>query len=550
MARFSAAAGAFVRARPVWRACGPAAALAALALLPGLGSASRLTYHEAFVGQGAREMLESGDWGSATIGGRPWLEKPPLPWWLAAASAWCAGGATEAAVRLPSALAAIGLALGASVLAARRCGPTIGLLAGLVQATTAWTVERGRLAEADLLLACLTVWAILAFDRLRSLPGSETAAESKAVFAWRGVFFGLLGATSLVKGIGFGAVLILGVVGTTVVLDRDRAAWNRLRSPAGWIAAALIALAWPLAMIARHGLGALGLWTLHVTDRLAARPAHFAGESWPGYVLGIMLQGLPWTPWVVVGAWGSLGRALAAPARNRRGPAAPSIDRLLWIWGSVPLLLLSLATVKNAHYAVYAQIPWSIWGAFGLSRTAERLRRRGWSERGLRRLAAAGFVGLGLVWGFGFRELGPWFDRRGVEWAFYESAAGRIPPGLPAAFLYDDWDRDPYPTPFGPIPHDLAVRLYYLNRPACWHFDPEELAECRRCASAGSRGRAVIGRERDRKALERLGRVEVLAEGPPVRSDRTYQLMRLSPGFDLESGPGLGFDPGSRTVRR
>ena len=31
--------------------------LSALALLPGLGSASRLTYHEAFVAQGAREIL-------------------------------------------------------------------------------------------------------------------------------------------------------------------------------------------------------------------------------------------------------------------------------------------------------------------------------------------------------------------------------------------------------------------------------------------------------------------------------------------------------------
>ena len=36
--------------------------LSALALLPGLGSSSRLTYHEAFVAQGAREMLDSGNW--------------------------------------------------------------------------------------------------------------------------------------------------------------------------------------------------------------------------------------------------------------------------------------------------------------------------------------------------------------------------------------------------------------------------------------------------------------------------------------------------------
>ena len=58
--------------------------LSALALLPGLGSSGRLTYHEAFVAQGAREILHSGEWGYPTIGGLPWLEKPPLPWWLVA----------------------------------------------------------------------------------------------------------------------------------------------------------------------------------------------------------------------------------------------------------------------------------------------------------------------------------------------------------------------------------------------------------------------------------------------------------------------------------
>ena len=32
--------------------------------------------------------------------------------------------------------------------------------------------------------------------------------------------------------------------------------------------------------------------------------------------------------------------------------------------------------------------------------------------------------------------------------------------------LYDDWDRNPYESPFGAFPHDLAVRLFYLGRPA------------------------------------------------------------------------------------
>ena len=212
-------------------------ALSALIFLPGLGSSGRLSYHEAFVAQGAREILESGTWWSPTIGGRPWLEKPPLPWWLTAALGRCAGGVDETVARLPSAMAATAMVLGVTVVAARHYGPGIGLLAGAVQATTAWTVWRGRLAEADMLLACLITWAIVAFDRMRDQDAIETVGSKGRWRAARWAFFVLLGATSLVKGIGFGAVLILAVVAVAVLWRRDRTAIRRLNFPAGWIVA-------------------------------------------------------------------------------------------------------------------------------------------------------------------------------------------------------------------------------------------------------------------------------------------------------------------------
>ena len=71
-----------------------AAWIAGLSLLTvgvGLGRAGRLTYHEAFVAQAAREMIARGDVLVPTIGGRPWLEKPPLPIWLVALSGRLAG---------------------------------------------------------------------------------------------------------------------------------------------------------------------------------------------------------------------------------------------------------------------------------------------------------------------------------------------------------------------------------------------------------------------------------------------------------------------------
>src|SRR5262249_38802602 len=158
--------------------------------------------------------------------------------WLVALTAWAAGGLDETVARLPSAVAATALVLAVATLAARHFGATVGWLAGLVQVTTAWTVIRGRLADADMLLAALVTGAVVAFDRVRG-GGPGTAR-------WRWAFFGFLGLTALAKGIGFGAVLVLGVVGLVLLWDRDRALAQWLRYPRGWALAAALACTWAL----------------------------------------------------------------------------------------------------------------------------------------------------------------------------------------------------------------------------------------------------------------------------------------------------------------
>jgi 4-amino-4-deoxy-L-arabinose transferase-like glycosyltransferase len=494
------------------------AGLSVLTLWVGLGRSGRLTYHEAFVAQAAREMLASGDAITPTVGGRPWLEKPPLAIWLAALSGRVVGGIGEASARVPSALAATFLALGVAALAGRWFGPTTGLLAGLIQATTAWTVMRGRLAEADILLACLVTWALAAFDRLRS--GVHSLNHPPSTRLWRWAFFAVLGLTSLAKGLGFGAVLVLAAIGLMLAWDRDAPALRRLRFAPGWALAAVLGLTWPV-LAASRNLSAIRLWIVHVTDRLAARPEQFTGQPWWEFGPTLLVMLLPWTPLVLSGAWRSLPRAFGRGARFGG-------ERLLWAWATGPLALLALATTKNAHYAIHALPPCSVWAAQGVLRLGDRLRARGWPAAHVRGLAWASFILLGLAYALGFAVLGPKLDRRGVEWAFYEDAARKLRPGESVALLYHvpEWDRAPYETPFGPVPHDWAVRLFYLNHPAPCLFATEELVRDRDASDAGF---AVIGRASDEPGLRSLGKVETLAEGPPVRSDRTYRLYRITP---------------------
>jgi hypothetical protein len=294
-----------------------------------------------------------------------------------------------------------------------------------------------------------------------------------------------------------------------------------------------------------------------VTDRFSTQrgPGPFAGEPWWEFAPTLLAQALPWTPLALAGSYRSLRRALSPLARvfrpaDRPGQSQlPAIvvagDRLLWVWTAVPLALLSMATVKNAHYAIAAQVPWSIWTALALVRLGEVLRRRGWSRSKLRFTACAGFASLALLYGTCLWLIAPRFDRRGVEWAFYQSVGQALPATTPLTFLYDDWDRLPYKCPFGAFPHDLAVRLFYLGRPACWHLGTDALREghhhtfCRARFEVPSTGKSpssshapgefvVVGRDRDLPELKQLGRVEIISRGPSIRKDRAYTLFRTS----------------------
>jgi 4-amino-4-deoxy-L-arabinose transferase-like glycosyltransferase len=69
----------------------------------------------------ARDMLESADWVTPRLYGKPWFEKPPLFYWGAAAS-FKLFGVSEAAARLPSAISALLATLALAWLALRLYG--------------------------------------------------------------------------------------------------------------------------------------------------------------------------------------------------------------------------------------------------------------------------------------------------------------------------------------------------------------------------------------------------------------------------------------------
>lgn len=333
-----------------------------LALVPlilytfSLGRSRVLTDHEILLGTPAKQMLQTGDWLLPRIGDQLWLEKPPAPIWIAAISSWIAGGVSELSVRLPSALAGVGVVLLVAGMMARLFGPTTGLLCGIFQASTVYMLTYARLAEADITLLLICMAAVAAFVHIQHLP--EDGPQWKRRL-WLICFWGLIGLTNLSKGVLFGAVLMLVTCLGSLVVSRDWRGLKRMWSPGGFVLMAVIALIWPAWVVAREP-SVLDLWSWHLFGRAAGgsgydRPVWYYLTTWP-------VQLLPWTPLLFVGAGPSLRRAW----RERRSP-----DRFVWWWALSQLCLLSASSGKNHHYLIYALPAMSPVIAMGYLRTSE-----------------------------------------------------------------------------------------------------------------------------------------------------------------------------------
>ena len=116
----------------------------------------------------AREMLVLGDFITPHLNFLPYLEKPPLVYWLTAVSLKV-GGLNEWAARFIPALSALAGIMAVYWLAARLWGPKDAFLAGLITATSSGYVLLGRLLTLDMTLtACLTWGIALTYLALRN----------------------------------------------------------------------------------------------------------------------------------------------------------------------------------------------------------------------------------------------------------------------------------------------------------------------------------------------------------------------------------------------
>lgn len=301
-------------------------ALLAALLLFRLGHVPLVGPDEPRYARVAVEMHRAGEWVRPTLQGRPWLEKPPLYYWLAGA-AYAALGETAGAARVPSILAALAT-VGLTVLAGVRLyGAAGGLHAGFVLGTSVLFFVYARAASMDMLLAAGVTGAV-GFAGLRLL---DAAGRWAMVAAWASA-----GAATLAKG-PLGLLLPALVVGAYVVATRRRGALREVFTPAGLLAFLVIAGPWYVAVWRDQGRHFVDVFLLdHNVQRFTSTIHRHPGPPW--YYLPLLVGGLfPWSGLVPAGL------ARLAP---RRSPA----DMFVLLWLGLPLVFFSAAGSKLPGY--------------------------------------------------------------------------------------------------------------------------------------------------------------------------------------------------------
>ena len=177
------------------RAWGLVFALVVVAWFAGL-DARRLQHpDEGRYAEIAREMAVSGDWVTPRLNDLKYFEKPPLQYWLGAAT-FDALGVDEWSARLPAALAGLIAVVAVGFAGARLAGPDAGAFAALVLAGSVWHSGLAHLLTLDSVLSFLLAAALCAF-LLAQRPALSRAAQRN----WMLVAYAAAAGATLTKGL-------------------------------------------------------------------------------------------------------------------------------------------------------------------------------------------------------------------------------------------------------------------------------------------------------------------------------------------------------------
>lgn len=321
-----------------------ALALAALLSASGLFNHSLWPTDEPRVAQIGRAMFESGDWVVPRLGQRPFLEMPPLYWWVMSLG-YKAFGVSDATARIPSAVFLFFTLMTVFFMARGISGWPAGLVS--MSALSCFVgFHRARYCVVDPALAFFVCLAYAGFQRLieeandKEMPGE--IRHSLIVFIYIAAGFSFLS-----KGV-VGPLLIFGPIAGVIVLQGR---WIFLKSPAhiaGLLILAALVCVWPILLYQRGGEelfdGFVVKNILHRADYSDHGPIAGGHKHHALYYLKVLPGGL--LPWILAFPAMLLSLSRGELSRFKQSRV---LRALLWI-ALLGVLLLSIPGTKRSAY--------------------------------------------------------------------------------------------------------------------------------------------------------------------------------------------------------
>ena len=287
-----------------------------------------------------REMRSSGEWVIPHLDGYAYIEKPPLQYWLTAAS-FAAFGESEWAARLPTGLAGFFVLASVYAIGRRLWGAAAGSKALLLTVGSILFVLLGHQLTLDM---TLTAWLTASLGCFLFAQAPARAASRLSPRQWMLACWAAMAFATLTKGL-IGVLIPGFTLLVYLVWQRDGAVLRRLDLRRGMLLYLALAAPW-FVLAARAEPQFLHFFFVREHFQRFLTPIEQRTEPWWFFVPVLILGILPWIT--------QAGDALATGWRANapRGHFAPR--RLLWIWSVFVLVFFSCSNAKLIPYVLPA----------------------------------------------------------------------------------------------------------------------------------------------------------------------------------------------------
>jgi 4-amino-4-deoxy-L-arabinose transferase-like glycosyltransferase len=281
-----------------------------------------------------REMLVSGNWVTPRLDGLRYFEKPPLQYWMTAAT-YAVFGVHDWTARLWTAIAGFITVLFAGLAATKLYGERAGLLSAAILAGSFYFAYLSHFNTLDSVL-CMA----MSINLFGFLLAQRASPHSRAELGWMLVSWAGAALAVLDKGlIGIllpGAVLVL-----YMLLKRDAGMLRRLHILPGLALFLAMVLPWFIAVSVQN---ADFLWEFFMVQQFLRFLTPAQNRSGPGwYFLPLLLLAI--LPWVVASVRAFFARGKRLIRRETFNPAV-----LLWLWAVFIFIFFSISDSKLPSY--------------------------------------------------------------------------------------------------------------------------------------------------------------------------------------------------------